>query len=246
MHPLNVHQTEASPPVLTSIYIKLPFILFFLFAACFSLQAIETNTFFPTDDGHIYLDTETGKIINPRKVEEAKKIRESWPAQNFSEGNWGEVDHGCQLSLRFDKLVYTNGEFISAVVLVRNATNDQNYLVLFLYSNKITGGSINYSVYAASNTAITLKPSRAEPRISAPSSTGFRAFAHTQRKFSDHLNDMFDLTNGVYFVQASVSGHGQLVDTNRHPSVSGIELPKALGKMDFIELKSAKVRIEIK
>src|SRR5437867_456520 len=94
---------------------KITFILILLLVYRIT-HAEETNKLFITDNGFLVADHE-------RLLEEAKKSKESLPAEAFPEGNWGSPKKGFQLSLRFDKPTYTNGENITAIILLRNVTN---------------------------------------------------------------------------------------------------------------------------
>src|SRR5208283_2339530 len=91
--------------------------LVLLLAAIISVSgAGDTNKVFLTEDGFLRVD-------RARKLEEAKKSKESLPAEEFPEGNWGTVTNGFQLSLRFEKTAFARGEPIVAVLLLRNTTN---------------------------------------------------------------------------------------------------------------------------
>ena len=61
--------------------------------------------------------------MNPQKVKEGKKLKESLPANEYPEGKWGGIKGGFQLSMCFEKQIFTNDEPIMATILVRNVTN---------------------------------------------------------------------------------------------------------------------------
>src|ERR1700743_1259734 len=80
------------------------------------LRAETTNVLFLTSNGPLY-----GK--HSKQLQEAKKTKESLPADQFPEGNWGLVTNGFQLSLRFEKPSFNPGEPVAAIILLRNVTN---------------------------------------------------------------------------------------------------------------------------
>ena len=87
-------------------------------------MAEETNEIYVTEDNFgFFADQHSAGLHHDKLLAEAKKTRESLPSKDFPEGNWGEVINGLQLSLRFDKQTYTNGEKITAIMLIRNTTN---------------------------------------------------------------------------------------------------------------------------
>jgi hypothetical protein len=50
------------------------------------------------------------------------------PAENDPSGNWGFVDDGVQMSLRFDRQVYAMGQSITGILVIRNVSDEQrNY-----------------------------------------------------------------------------------------------------------------------
>ena len=124
------------------------------------------------------------------------------PAKDFPEGNWGSTNAGLQLSLRFTKQTYTDGEPITAILLVRNVTNE---LVSFvLLQNGMLGGPIPFEVMAGDghlipareySTWIMVNPSSWMPTIPP----------QTQRKLEEHLDGAYNLTNGTYSIRAVLS-----------------------------------------
>jgi len=180
-----------------------------------------TNPIFLNSDNSYY----SGGGSDPQKIEAAKKTRESLPAKDFPEGNWGDLVDGVQVSLRFDKLSYTNGEPINAIVLVRNTAGHD---FSFEYSNKVGLGVINYLAYAKSGQPIASKPKY--DGLITLSGTSVLINSGFQRKFVEHLNDTFALTNGNYMVQASIISYRAGQTNSLAP----------------YEIKSAKVPIEVK
>jgi hypothetical protein len=231
---------------------KLSISLFILFVMWSAFGANETNALFVTDNGHIFLETAQARWIDPQIIKSAKTNCESWPAKDFPEGNWGKLTNGIQVSLRFDKLTYRYQEPIQVIVLVRNYTN--RAVVLNGY-NEVSLGRAEYLVFDASNKLIASKPKYTGLR--SPSA-GFAdtIYAGLQRRYVDCLNGTYDLTNGNYLVQASISGYSvngnveppvQIILTNgsyqarvTHPSTT------ETNTMSFFEIKSAEVPIEVK
>jgi hypothetical protein len=149
-----------------------------------------TSTVFLTDDGFLRVD-------RTRKLEEAKKSKESLPAEQFPEGNWGPVTNGFQLSLRFEKIRFARGEPIVAAMLLRNtSTNILKYRVA-----SITGrdGPIGFVVSDAGG---AVKPVPTGETAIISSSVAVLA-PSTQHKYVEQLNKRFDLQkSGCYTVYA--------------------------------------------
>jgi hypothetical protein len=231
---------------------KLLFFYFILFIARFAFGLDTTNALYITDNGHIFLESAKGRWIDPQIIETAKTNCESWPAKDFPEGNWGELTNGVQVSLRFDKRTYTYQEPIQAIVLVRNYTN--RAIVLNGY-NEVSLGRINYLVFGASSKIIDSKLKYTGIRMP---SAGFidTIYAGLQSRYVDCLNKSYDLTNGNYLIQASVTGYSvngnvkspvQLISTNGSYQVRVTRPPIAeTNTMSFFEIRSAKVPVEIK
>src|SRR5208282_4622230 len=99
------------------------FLIFTIFTICLVPKADETNKLYLTDDGKSFDGWSLHPEKNPKLVQAAKMTKESLPAEVFPEGHWGTVQDGFQLSLRFNKQTYTNGEPIIAALLLRNVTN---------------------------------------------------------------------------------------------------------------------------
>jgi hypothetical protein len=197
-----------------------------MYASTHSSLDNQTNVFFITDDGQIFIQTMTNIYINPELIAAAKTNRESWPAKEFPEGNWGELKEGGQISLRFDKQVYTNQEPINVVILVRNTTN---HVIFFYNANDVAPGEINFLAYDQSKQLIPQKQRYLGLR--QPSAGGVNIVRPgLQRKYVDTLNRTYDLTNGNYFVEASITLR-PMTGTNTSSSV---------------EVKSEKVPITIK
>ncbi len=72
---------------------------------------------FPT-----YAHNESAHPPTDRMLTRAKRAKESQPAADDPEGNWGRVEEGFQLSVRFDKAEFIASEPITGSVIVRNVS----------------------------------------------------------------------------------------------------------------------------
>ena len=183
------------------------------------------------------------------------KIRECLAAQDFPEGNWGEIEAGYQVSLRFAKKSFTNGEPITAIVLVRNTLNQRLPDQRMGYLNDIymnNDGPAMLTVTSSNGQALPAEPlDLTAPRDSA----GVMYLApHTQRKYLEQLNNRYHLTNGVYAVCASVKMFYDVpVSTNDNNLASAFGpkiVMKQLGPdgqhvIESFELKSAEAHLQI-
>jgi hypothetical protein len=175
---------------------KLSCLACLLIATSLSIAA-ETNKVFVTDDGFLFHTKVSGEVImDPQKVEAAKSSRESLPADQFSEGNWGTVTNGFQLSIRFDKQVYAVGEPVVATVLLRNTTSTT--LRYFWISSELDS-PVDFVLTSGAGAIIPPFRNRTEAFNS-----GNRELApYTQHKYVSRLNTRFDLSaNGKYTVCA--------------------------------------------
>jgi hypothetical protein len=184
--------------------------LFLILALDIISFAAGTNVIYMTDDGNLYLEgTKDGQYVqflNPTKIEAAKKSRESLPAEDFHEGNWGNITDGLRLSLRLVKDTYTNGEPITAILLFRNVTNS------------LVDTKTNVSFYAQffpwldgpAKFTITTQHGSIIPGQEKPLSideTG--EFLHQprqmlQRKYFEHINSGYSVGPGRYTIQAYI------------------------------------------
>lgn len=168
-----------------------------LFLACqFYAYAGETNVVYVNDNGRAGFD-------HAKNIQMAKTARESLPAKDFPEGNWGDVQDGFQLSMRFEKQIFTNGEPIVATVLLRNVTNSD---VSLSYSDLPVGysdGPIGFQIISSARGNMAQHKFELGGEISGGMSF---LFYRTQAKFLERVDRRFDLTNGTYSVQAVASG----------------------------------------
>lgn len=164
----------------------------------------QTNLFYVTDAGK-------GRVPEPpfssEQIESAQHAKDSRPAEEDPKGHWGPVQDGFQLSLRFEKDSFTNGEPITACVILRNVSDkpltypyeyspDEREITFFL----LRDGVRLYSIYDERPGATfqerlrALRTGHGWTRVSPPG---------TQRKFFIKLNDIFNLTtNGQYVASA--------------------------------------------
>ena len=159
---------------------------------CILQSTAETNQVFVTvDPGYI---TASGGYVLVQETNEATKKLESLPAKDFPQGNWGAETGGFQLSCRFEKTMFTNGEPMIAIVLVRNvSTNQLGYSADWVHAD----GPIDL--------VITTEKGQAIPQnIYWGESSGRRSGIRpgTQLKYNESLNLRYTLTNGTYLVNA--------------------------------------------
>jgi hypothetical protein len=165
----------------------------------------QTNRFYITDEGK-------GSVpktpFSQEQIEKARHAKDSRPAEDDPEGHWGTVTEGFQLSLRFEKDSFTNGEPVVARVIMRNVS-DRSLTYPCEYSpneREITfmltrNGVRVYGVYDLRPGATfqerlrALRTGHGWMRVSPPG---------TQRRFFVNLNDIFNLTtNGQYVACAT-------------------------------------------
>jgi hypothetical protein len=144
-------------------------------------------------------------FVSTKNITGASQPRESLPVNDFPEGNWGQPMCEAQLSLRFEKTTFTNGEPITAVLLLRNITNHE---ICLLGSVKTGGnGPINFVVKKEDGHQLTSKwdkpsePGKISIQVSA---NGLSVNPQTQLKLHERLDKMYDLPGGTYLVQASL------------------------------------------
>lgn len=143
----------------------------------------------------------------PEQIEKALRAHDSRPAKDAPEGNWGSAVEGFQLSLRLDKKSFTNGEPITACVILRNVsgttrgypyefTPDEREItfVLLRGEDRILG---KYDIKPDATFVEKLRAIRTGHGWVRESPPG------TQHKTLVNLSSYFQLTNsGDYVVQA--------------------------------------------
>ncbi|HEV2693529.1 MAG TPA: hypothetical protein VG347_11590 [Verrucomicrobiae bacterium] len=216
-------------------------ILTALFYACCMVGRANENIYI-TDDGQVSPMTITNKmyLMPPDKLEAAKHLPECLPAQNFPKGNWGAVQDGYQLSMRFEKQVFTNGEPIVATLLMRNVTNIDLYLHYSTYPVGFDNGPVRLAVTSGSHLLTPHKFSG--PEVILGNSYVQWLMPGTQAKYIERLDQRFDLPAGAYVVQAIIPAWvvpWPKVDEKHHPTFNW-SLQKT------VQVKSAEVKIIIK
>jgi len=218
----------------------------------FLAGAMDTNVLYVTDDGSLFYNSSQGQYMDPAKVTAAKKLRECLPAEQFPEGHWGPTILGYQISLRFEKPAFTNGEPIHAIILIRNTLGlpppNQNL-------GYVTDVSMNedgvcfLSVTNAAGQPVDSKPINKM----TPFSGGIQYVEpQTQRKFKELLNNRYQLTSGTYYVEGWIKmGYVRPVTANpigrMGDNIIGKQVtPDGKYQIEWFQLKSAKVKVEVK
>ena len=221
-------------------------ILLVLWLCFFSTANIVfANDVYANDDRHP-LVAKGRVILNPILIKAAETNPECWSANLFPEGNWGSIVEGGQVSLRMLKTTLTNGEPVSVITLIRDATNSPDKSICIYPSyNDATWDSVRFYLWDSNHHEVLPKPG---PSFRNPSGgTGsYPIRNHTQEKKLIQLNTSFDLTNGTYFVQAAVLGY--LVASTNYSESQFEKVPfqiQGIVSPDF-EIRSAKVSFEIK
>ena len=162
-------------------------------------NSIPANLFLTDDDNLFWYSSKNGRFVHLKDIAKAEKLSESRPAENDPEGNWGTSTNGLQLSLRLSKQIFTNGEPIIAIMLLRNITNvPVKFSRLYMARRP---SPINLLVFNRQE-QLPLKGDDGE--IIVLSDTEIIIYPQTQRKFSTKVNDFYDLfPGGKFFIQAS-------------------------------------------
>jgi hypothetical protein len=166
-------------------------------------NSIPTNLFL-TDDSRLFWYKRGERLVTMKSIEEAQKSQESRPADQDPEGHWGKVVDGYQLSLRFDKADYTNGEPIVATVLLRNVSDQPRtyvrqtvlgqrspvFLLVWKNEEELKLKTVDNTVIISSASNVTLQP-------------------RTQHRYRLQLDKFYDLSGtGSYSVQAEYGSRG--------------------------------------
>lgn len=126
------------------------------------------------------------------------------PAENDPAGNWGFVDDGVQISLRFSKQIYFE-EVIVGILMIRNVSEEQR--------NYFTWGAphIQFGIVVSDDTGHEIKERgvtndfqrRLSRIVTNPQPVHLRP--HTQSVSVFRLDDVFELEQpGRYFARANV------------------------------------------
>lgn len=184
-----------------------------------SSQVAGSPEFFITDEART---TPPNSVFTQEQVKKARRAKDSRPASADPEGNWGVPSQGFQLSLRFNKASFTNGEPVIASVILRNVS-DRTLDYPYEYApdnreitfNVLRGETRVYGMYD-----LTPGASFADKVRAAPSGHGWIRSSPpgTQRKFFVNLDKIYSLTNtGEYTVFAKRTIRNQ--DSNQNSEV---------------------------
>lgn len=184
----------------------------FLCGSIFSISAQTTNVIptnvFPTDDGFLFWYNHNGRVIATKKIKEAENSKECRPADEDPEGHWGTPSKGLQLSLRFEKQTFTNGEPIEAVILIRDITNQP---VVYFRPTRVKAMKDGKVLKRKDDTGVII--------ITMPPETTL--FAQTQQKNHERLDQIYDLSqDGKYVFQAEC----------RHPEITSQKVTIVISK----------------
>jgi hypothetical protein len=172
-------------------------ILTLLLGAIVNSSAQTTNVIPPnlflTDNGFLFWFGHTReRLVDINKIKEAKASKESRPADQDVEGHWGQATNGFQLSLRFEKGIFSNGEPVVAVTLMRNITNQpQNYFRPV------------YIVATKDGKPLKRKDNKDINVIEITISPKTTLFPQTQKREIERLDQIYDLAqSGEYLFRA--------------------------------------------
>ena len=153
---------------------------------------------FLTDENRLFSYKKDERLVPTKRIQEAQKSNESRPAEQDPEGHWGKVVDGFQLSLRFEKQEFTNGEPVLATILMRNVSDKQ-----LTYGKELVTGRpspINVLVWNEQEKLNLKTDDTLVPRASA---SNVSLYPRTQHKYRLRLDKYYDLTKpGIYSVQA--------------------------------------------
>jgi hypothetical protein len=202
-----------------------------LLAVMLRMSAQETNINYATFEKSGEYTIKRERLSEIPKIDAVEKQRESLPVNDFPEGNWGQPFRGFQLSLRFNKDIYTNDETMTAILLVRNITNRS---IGFYYASEADNidGPFELTVTTDKGQTVTAPPIN----YFTATSGGGEIYTNTQYKYLERLNNRYNLTNGTYLVQASF---GYPLVKKRSPEGKPLEL-------EWKKITSAPVQIKIK
>jgi hypothetical protein len=162
---------------------------------------------FLTDDGKLFwYGSSKRRVIHLKDIAAAESSPESRPADSDPEGNWGAPSNGFQLSLRFAKQEFTNGEQIVATMLLRNITNvPEKFDRLYVAGRP---SPINLLVFSEQE---QLRLEGDDGEINVISATEVTIYPQTQLKFSVKVNDYYNLSRGgKFFVKASYGRQNEI------------------------------------
>lgn len=155
-----------------------------------------------TDENRLFWYKDGQRLVRTTRIREAQASRESRPAERDPEGHWGRVVDGFQLSLRFDKQAFTNGEPVVATILMRNVSDKE----LGYIAQDVTKrpSPIHVSVWKEME-PLSLKTNDDVPPLA--SVRNVTLYPRTQHKYQLRLETYYNLSKaGTYVVQAQYGG----------------------------------------
>ena len=159
-------------------------------------NVIPTNVFL-TDENSLFWYRHHERLVEVKRIKDSEALPESRPAKQDPEGHWGEMTNGIQMSLRFEKQTFTNGEPIDGVVLIRNVTNQP---VVCFQPARILATKDGKPLKRKDDTGVII--------ISMPQE--ITVFPQTQKKSHERLDQIYDLTQGVEYVFKAVCRHPEV------------------------------------
>jgi hypothetical protein len=146
--------------------------------------------------------------VTPEQIEAAQSSPECRPAEDDSDGHWGALWEGIQLSIRLQKKVFTNGEPVAACVSLRNIGDRVRYFWVSTPQPERDTKVILLRGQEALPPADGPKPGQSfQQRLKYVwngSQHQESLMPGTQRQFFRNLSEMFDLT-----VPGSYSAHAE-------------------------------------
>jgi hypothetical protein len=228
----------------TTAHARLPFSGSFMWANGWVHDGV-TNHFYILDDGKLSIhDQLSGSNsheycveLSSQEVEEVTEKQECRPAKEFPKGNWGNIEGGFQLSLRFEKTAFTNNEPITASLLLRNISDGS--LMYDALPIGYSDGPIGFKIVSSDGHNL---PQHSHELGTTSGGTVATLFPGTQARFAERLDKRFDLTNGTYSVCAVTKAGALLAGI----SISnGMPVFHPVDPADVKFVKSAEVTIKI-
>jgi hypothetical protein len=174
-------------------------------------NSIPANLFLTDNDFLFGFDSSGKRSVRVESITAAGKSLESRPAGQDPEGHWRLPSNGFQLSLRFDKLAFTNGEPVIATVLLRNVTNTPIKFLRLYISHQPS--PISIMVFRGEKQV----PLRKDYVFQDASGTEITIYPQTQRKYRVKLNDYYELTSSGEFIVQAVCGRGSAISSQKVP-----------------------------
>jgi hypothetical protein len=160
-------------------------------------NSIPTNIFL-TDENRLFSYKNGKRLIDAKRVKDAEKAKESRPADQDPEGHWGKVVDGFQLSLRFERQEFSNGEPIIVSILMRNVSDKR-----LTYIRETVNGRPSPIYVAVWKEQEKLKLETDDNLVPRASATKVDLYPRTQHRYRLRLDKFYDLSKpGVYSVQA--------------------------------------------